>query len=226
MFKKIIYSSFFLILPSAFSQNIDYEDYEESIKDTVIIDGTKYARVVDEDYFENLDYDGGMWSIAPSYGFGLIKGSTFSTIPSGYAINVISPYGFDIGPLYYRISFAIGSFQAGYNQIFTDDIGVTTGDTLVAVNPLYFGIGGDLNFSESVYSEGHIGIVGFGFGFRGFLGYDTGNLGSNLGNDLDLNLMIGSEFYLSTQITEGGNPSYWATFSLRGIYSFHSLFGS
>ena len=43
-------------------------------------------------------YDDRMWSIALSYGFGLIKGSTFSTIPSGYSMNIITPYGFNIGP--------------------------------------------------------------------------------------------------------------------------------
>ena len=208
------------------AQDEDYEDYEEDIKDTVVIDGAKYARVIDEDYFSDLEYDGGMWSIAPGYGFGFIKGSTFTTIPSGYSINIITPYGLDIGPLYYNISFAFGQFEAEFKQIHTDNIGIVTGDTLVTVNPFYIGIGGDLNFSKSIYSEGHIGRVGSGLGFRGFLGYDTGNLGSLLGNDLDINLMIGSELYISSEMEKEGNPSYWATFSLRGIYSFHSLFDS
>ena len=226
---KIIFSSIMLMFSFLYAQDEDYEDYEdyeENIKDTVVIDGAKYARVVNEDYFDDLEYDGGMWSIAPGYGFGFVKGSTFSSIPSGYSINIITPYGFDIGPLYYNISFAFGQFESEYNQISTDVIGVTIGDTLITLNPFYISIGGDLNFSESIYCEGHIGKIGSGLGFRGFLGYDTGNLGVALGNDLDINLMIGGEFYLSSQIIEGGNPSYWATFSLRGIYSFHSLFGS
>ena len=221
--KKFISLCLILLFSFTFAQD---SDYEENVKDTVIINGEKYARVIDSDYFDDLEYEGRMWSLAPGYGFGLIRGSTFSTIPSGFSINIITPYGFDVGPLYYRISFALGSFEAKYNQITTDNIGVTTGDTLYTVDPFYIGIGGDLNLSESIYSEGHIGRVGFGLGFRGFLGFDTGNLGSTLGNDLDINLMIGSEFYLTTQIIEGGNPSYWATISLRGIYSFHSLFGS
>ena len=57
----------------------------------------KYAKVDNEQYFEDLDYDEGMWRLAPGYGFGVIKGSKFSTIPSGYSINVITPYGFNIG---------------------------------------------------------------------------------------------------------------------------------
>ena len=223
---KIVFLFLFILFSFTAAQNSDYGDYEENVKDTVVINGAKYARVVDEDYFDDLEYDDEMWSIAPGYGFGLIKGSTFSTIPSGYSINIITPYGFDIGPLYYRISFAFGKFEALYNQINIDNIGITAGDTLIQVNPFYIGIGGDLNFLEYVYSEGHIGKVGSGLGFRGFLGYDTGNLSSTLGNDLDINLMIGSEFYLSSEITEGGNPSYWATISLRAIYSFHSLFDS
>ena len=223
---KIISLLSIILFSFTSAQNSDYEDYEENVKDTVVIDGAKYARVIDEDYFDDLEYEGRMWSLAPGYGFGLIRGSSFSTIPSGYSINFITPYGFDIGPFYYNISFALGSFKAEYNSISTDNIGLTIGDTLTAINPFYIGIGGDLNLSESIYSEGHIGRIGSGLGFRGFLGFDTGNLGSALGNDLDINLMIGSEFYLSSQITEGGNPSYWATISLRGIYSFHSLFDS
>ena len=65
--------------------------------------------------FDDLEYEGSMWSLAPAYGFGLIKGSSFSTIPSGYSINIITPYGFEIGPLYYNISFAIGSYKADIN---------------------------------------------------------------------------------------------------------------
>ena len=223
---KIISLLSIILFSFTSAQNSDYEDYEENVKDTVVIDGAKYARVIDEDYFDDLEYEGRMWSLAPGYGFGLIRGSTFSTIPSGYSINFITPYGFDIGPFYYNISFALGSFKAEYYSISTDNIGITISDTLTPINPFYIGIGGDLNLFESIYSEGHIGRIGSGLGFRGVLGFDTGNLGSALGNDLDINLMIGSEFYLSSQITEGGNPSYWATISLRGIYSFHSLFGS
>ena len=221
--KKFISLCLILLFSFSFAQDSDYEDY---VKDTVIINGEKYARVIDSDYFDDLEYEDGMWSLAPGYGFGLIKGSTFSTIPSGYSINIITPYGFDIGPLYYNISFAIGSYKAKYNQISTDNIGVTTGDTLFNINPFYIGIGGDLNFSESIYTEGHIGLVGSGLGFRGFLGLDTGNLGSILDNDLDFNIMIGSEFYISSKIAKNSNPSYWATISLRTIYSFHSLFDS
>ena len=223
IFIKITILFLFILFSFTFAQN---SDYEEDVKDTVIINNTKYARIVDENYFEDLEYDDGMWSLAPGYGFGFIKGSTFSTIPAGYTINIITPYGFDVGPFYYNISFALGSFKAEYNIISTDNIGITTGDTLTTVNPFYIGIGGDLNFSESIYSEGHIGMIGSGLGFRGFLGFDTGNLGSTLGNDLDINLMIGSAFYLSSEITKEGNPSYWATISLRAIYSFHSLFDS
>ena len=218
---KIIFSSLLLIFSFLCAQN---EDYVEDIKDTVVIDGAKYARVVNEDYFDDLEYDGAMWSVAPSYGFGFVKGSKFSTIPMGYSINFITPYGFDIGPLYYNISFAFGQFKADYNEISVDNVGIITSDTLVNVNPFYIGIGGDLNFSESIYSEGHIGMVGSGFGFRGFLGFDVGNIGDALGNDIDVNIMIGSDFYISTEIV--GSPSYWATFTVRGIYSFHSLFGS
>ena len=200
--KKFIFLFLILLFSFTFAQNSDYEDYEENVKDTVIINGAKYARVVDEDYFEDLEYDDGMWSIAPGYGFGLIKGSTFSTIPSGYTINIITPYGFDVGPSLLQISFALGVLKQNIIKFLLIILGSQLEILFTAVNPFYIGIGGDLNFSESIYSEGHIGMIGSGLGFRGFLGFDTGNLGSALGNDLDINLMIGSEFYLSSEITK------------------------
>ena len=214
------FSLLLFILSLVFAQN------KESTKDTVIIDGIKYAKVNSEQYFEDQDYDEGMWRLAPGYGFGLIRGETFSLIPHGYSINVISPYGFNIGPLYYNISFAFGRFEGAYNDVTIDNAGIITSDSLLAIDPSYIGIGGDINFFESIYTEGHVGRVGFGFGFRGFLGYDIGNLGEILGNGLDLNMKIGSEFYISSEIIEKANPSYWATISLRLIYSFHSLFDS
>ena len=215
--KYFTFSSCF-ILSFIFAQN------EESNRDTVIIDGMKYVRIGSEEYFEDLNYDEGMWKLAPGYGFGVIKGTKFSTIPAGYTINVITPYGFDIGPFYYNISFAFGAFESEYRNIVTDEIGITIGDTLLPINPYYIGIGGDINFFENLYTEGHIGKIESGFGFRGFLGFDTGNLGDLVGNNLDINIMIGSAFYISTEIV--GNPSYWATLSLRLIYSFHTLFDS
>ena len=217
-FRKYFSLSSLLFLSLVFSQN------EESTTDTVIIDGIKYAKVANEQYFENFDYNEGMWKLAPGYGFGVIKGTKFSSIPSGYAINVITPYGFNIGPFYYNVSFAFGVYESEYRQITTDEIGITVSDTLLPLKPFYIGIGGDINFFENLYTEGHIGKIESGFGFRGFLGFDTGNLGDALGNDLDVNIMIGSDFYISTNIA--GSPSYWGTLSLRLIYSFHTLFGS
>ena len=80
--------------------------------------------------------------------------------------------------------FAFGQFKSKYNQIYVDNIGITVSDTIVTVSPFYVGIGGDLNFFDNLYSEGHIGIIGAGAGFRGFLGYDLGNIGSALRNTI------------------------------------------
>ena len=51
--------------------------YDDESKDTVIIDGIKYARVINDDYFDDLEYDEGMWTLAPSYGLGIVKGNLF-----------------------------------------------------------------------------------------------------------------------------------------------------
>ena len=54
--KKFISLCLILLFSFTFAQDSDYEDYEENVKDTVIINGEKYARVIDSDYFEDLEY--------------------------------------------------------------------------------------------------------------------------------------------------------------------------
>ena len=49
-----------------------------------------------------------------------------------------------------------------------DNVGLITNDTVFVISPTYIGIGGDLDFLGTIYTEGHIGIVGAGGGFRGF----------------------------------------------------------
>ena len=51
LFRKPFSWSLWFIFSLLFAQN------EESNKDTVIIDGMKYAKVDSEQYFEDLDYD-------------------------------------------------------------------------------------------------------------------------------------------------------------------------
>ena len=141
--KKFISFCLILLFSFTFAQNSNYEDYEENVKDTVIINGAKYARVVDEDYFEDLEYDDGMWSLLQAMVLAYKRINLFNN-PPGYSINIITPYGFDIGPLYYRISFALGSFEAEYNQFLL--INWDHNWRHFPVNPFYIGIGGDLNF--------------------------------------------------------------------------------
>ena len=82
---------FIILFSSVNAQNDDYDDYDdydEESRDTVIIDGIKYARIIDDGYFDDLEYDEGMWTLAPSYGIGIIKGISLSTVPKGYALNI------------------------------------------------------------------------------------------------------------------------------------------
>ena len=102
------------------AQNDDYDDYDDDeLKDTVIIDGMKYARVINDDYFDNLEYDEGMWTLAPSYGLGIVKGSAFSSIPSGYSLNIITPfYGFGIGPCTITYLLHLERFNAEHHKFY------------------------------------------------------------------------------------------------------------
>ena len=53
-----------------------------------------YAQVIDEEYFDDFNFEEKLWTIAPAYGLGLVKGSVFSTLPTGYSMNITTPFGF------------------------------------------------------------------------------------------------------------------------------------
>ena len=65
--KHFLLADLFIILLSSINVKNDdyddYDDYDEELKDTVIIDGIKYARIVDDGYFDDLEYDEGMWTL-------------------------------------------------------------------------------------------------------------------------------------------------------------------
>jgi len=141
--------------------------------------------------------------IAPS--LGLISGETFSEIPLGATAVITTPFGFDIGPLKYTISIAVGGYLGEFN-----------GDSF---NPSVIGIGGNLNLLEFIFAEGHIGQVGDGIGLRGFGGVSLERL-MKKGLNLPFNILIGSELFLSNDMAGVGNASGWISVGARLDYNF------
>ena len=61
---------------------------------------------------------------------------------------------------------------------------------------------------KSLYTEGQIGLIGKGFGFRGFLGGDIPSSGK------DYQVKVGTELFIGLNMNDD-SPSYIITFFCR-----------
>ncbi len=151
------------------------------------------------------------WNIGAAASIGLIKGESFSGgLPTGGTIVITSPYGFKLGPFDYTVSLGFGGYSASSEN--------SDGST-VDFNPSFAGIGGNLTIAKFVFAEGHVGTVGEGAGFRGFVGVTLERL-MKRGLNLPFNLLVGSEAFYSTDMAGVGNPSGWAALGVRLDYGF------
>ena len=149
------------------------------------------------------------WILSLGYSKGLFNGETFSNYPSTFSIYFNPPVGFDLGALYYDISIVYGNFNGEYSRPQWQNILAQEIEEPNKFNVPFFMIGGSMNFIDDFFTEGQIGLLGKGFGFRGFMGLDIP------GNIPDYELKIGSEFFLGNALSEPGNVSYIGTIFIR-----------
>ena len=90
---------------------------------------------------------------------GLLSGETFTNVPTGGTVIITTPVGFKVGPFDYTVSLGLGSYTGNYEP---EDPNEATLD----FNPTFLGLGGNLTVAEFIFSEGHVGLVGEGTGFR------------------------------------------------------------
>ena len=155
------------------------------------------------------------FGVAPSIGF--VSGETFTNVPVGVTLVITTPYGFKLGPLDFTISAAFGGYQGNYESDKVDDddrIGFVTD-----FNPSVMGVGGNLTLASFVFAEGHAGIVGEGTGIRGFAGVSLEYL-MKKGLNLPVNILVGGEGFISTDMAGVGNSSYWGGLGVRLDYDF------
>ena len=145
------------------------------------------------------------WSVGAALSAGLIKGATFTSVPTGGTVIITTPYSFKVGPLDYTVSLGAGGYSGEHNS--------------KSFNPTFAGLGGNLVLADLVFAEGHVGLVGEGTGFRGFAGVSLERL-MKKGLDLPFNVLVGSEAFFSTDMAGVGNSSYWAALGVRLDYSF------
>ena len=141
--------------------------------------------------------------LAPS--IGLVKGATFTNVPMGVTLVITTPYGFKLGPLDFTISAAFGGYQGEHDGN--------------AFNPTVMGVGGNLTLANFVFAEGHAGVVGEGTGIRGFAGVSLEYL-MKKGLNLPVNILVGGEGFISSDMAGAGNSSYWGGLGVRLDYDF------
>ena len=145
------------------------------------------------------------WNIGGAASVGLLKGETFTEVPTGGTIVLTTPYGFKLGPFDYTVSLGFGSYSGEHEG--------------TAFDPSFFGVGGNLTLLDFVFAEGHVGSVGEGMGIRGFAGVTLERLMKNSLN-LPFNVLVGSEIFYSTDMAGVGNSSGWAALGVRLDYGF------
>jgi hypothetical protein len=141
--------------------------------------------------------------VAPS--IGLVSGATFTNVPVGVTVVITTPYGFKLGPLDFTISAAFGGYQGEFEE--------------EAFNPSIMGVGGNLTLASFVFAEGHAGMVGEGIGIRGFAGVSLEYL-MKKGLGLPVNILVGGEGFISTNMAGAGNASGWGGLGVRLDYDF------
>ena len=145
------------------------------------------------------------WNIGAAASVGLLKGETFTKVPTGGTLVITTPFGFKVGPLDYTVSFGFGGYSGEHDGN--------------AFDPGFVGLGGNLTLLDFVFAEGHLGSVGDGTGIRGFAGVTLERLMKNSLN-LPVNLLVGSELFYSTDMAGVGNSSGWAALGVRLDYGF------
>ena len=156
---------------------------------------------------------------APSIGF--VSGASFTSVPTGATFVITTPWGFKLGPLDLTISAAFGGYSGKYESEKDDTYELPTGYNhfIDEFNPTIVGIGGNLTLAKLLFTEGHAGIVGQGPGIRGFAGLSLEYL-MKKGLNLPVNILIGGEGFISTDVSGAGNTSGWGGLGIRLDYDF------
>ncbi len=149
---------------------------------------------------------------------GFVNGEYITNTPVGGSLIITTPYGFDLGGLgRFNVSLAFGSYS-GQAETGMSILGIET-MVPVDINPSVMGVGGNLTLAKMVFAEGHAGLVGDGMGVRGFAGVSLERImKKSLG--LPVNILVGGEGFISTELLDGGEKSFWGGLGARLDYSF------
>ena len=199
-FKKMLLKIIFLLAHSLFAQS-----------DSTLTDSLDVAKEVkiDSNIFVAKEKLG--FNLGVALSAGLLSGETFTNVPTGGTVIITTPVGFKVGPFDYTVSLGLGSYTGNYEP---EDPNESTVD----FNPTFLGLGGNLTVAEFIFSEGHVGLVGEGTGFRGFAGITLERL-MKRGLNLPFNLLVGSEAFYRSNMAGAEAQSGWLSVGVRLDYS-------
>ena len=211
--KNYITKYLIIILPLLFI-NLNAQDQVDPLEKETATEETESTEIATEEVeiaeeadaveeFVVKEKSGFSVGVAPS--IGLVKGATFTNVPMGATLVITTPYGFKLGPLDFTLSAAFGGYQGEFEE--------------EAFNPSIMGVGGNLTLANFVFAEGHAGIVGEGPGIRGFSGVSLEYL-MKKGLGLPVNILVGGEGFISTDMAGAGNASGWGGLGVRLDYDF------
>jgi len=160
---------------------------------------------VSEEADEVVAKEASGWNVGAAASVGVVKGDTFTEVPTGGTVVITTPFGFKLGPFDYTVSIGFGGYSGEHEG--------------TAFDPAFVGVGGNLTLADLIFAEGHVGNVGEGTGIRGFAGITLERLMKNSLN-LPFNLLVGSEVFYSTDMAGVGNSSGWAALGVRLDYGF------
>ncbi|MBT6913975.1 MAG: hypothetical protein HOA38_00840 [Candidatus Marinimicrobia bacterium] len=141
---------------------------------------------------------------------GLVSGETFTDIPVGFSVVLTTPYGISLENAFdFTFSVVFGQYSGNFEG--------------ADFSPSILGVGGNLTIKDFIFAEGHLSNIGAGLGMRGFAGVSSGFIMEKLKkSDLNLpfNLLVGGEGFISSEMVEGSNPSFWGGLGVRLDYNF------
>jgi len=193
-----------ILIGLLFSQDNEGDIATSSDSVSIASDSISVDTTVKEIAEEVVAKEASGWNVGAAASVGLVKGKTFTEVPTGGTVVLTTPFGFKLGPFDYTVSIGFGGYSGEHEG--------------TAFDPAFVGVGGNLTLADFIFAEGHVGNVGEGTGFRGFAGITLERLMKG-GLNLPFNLLVGSEAFYSTDMA-GGNPSGWAALGVRLDYGF------
>ena len=191
---------------------LEYESPQDNVasEESLVADSTSEEFVAKNP----LGYSLGLTSSA-----GIISGKAFTKVPVGFTAVITTPFGFNFGTLRYSVSLALGGYTGTYDSADDDSYELPEGGQHWTddFSPMLLAVGGNLSLSSVVFTEAHVGLVGEGFGARGFAGVSLERLFKNL--KLPLNVLVGGEGFISSAVA-GESASYWGGTGVRLDFNF------